>query len=90
MEQLKKTKKNVPMTNLVNFTKRLFRLFRVRSRDEFKKLVRKDEPKLSKTQIDELIDLNKDILVRIGDDADYDGMGNYGRFPPIKKDKKNC
>jgi hypothetical protein len=58
----------------------------VRSRDEFKKLVRKEEPKLSKTQIDELIELNKDILIRIGDDADYDGMGNYGRFPPIKKD----
>ena len=73
------------MTNLINFTKRLFRLFRVRSKDEFKKLIRKDEPKLSNTQIDELIDLNKDILVRIGDDADYDGMGNYGRFPPIKK-----
>ena len=73
------------MTNLFNFTKRLFRLFRVRSRDEFKKLIRKEEPKLSKAQIDELIELNKDILVRIGDDADYDGMGNYGRFPPIKK-----
>ena len=73
------------MTNLVNFTKRLFRLFRVRSRDEFKKLVRKEEPKLSKTQIDELIELNKETLARIGDDADYDGMGNYGRFPPNKK-----
>jgi len=88
MEQLKKTKKNVPMTNLVNFTKRLFRLFRARSKDEFKKLVRKDEPKLSKVQIDELIELNKDIFSRIGDDADYDGMGNYGRFPPIKKDNE--
>lgn len=73
---------------IINFTKRLFRLFRVRSRDEFKKLVRKDEPKLSKTQIDELIDLNKDILVRIGDDADYDGMGDWGRFPPIKKNNE--
>ena len=85
MEQLKKTKKSIQMTNLINFTKRLFRLFRVRSRDEFKKLVRKDEPKLSKAQINELIDLNKDILVRLGDDADYDGMGNYGRFPTEKK-----
>ena len=74
---------------IINFTKRLFRLFRVRSRDEFKKLVRKEEPKLSKTQIDELIELNKDILIRLGDDADYDGMGNYGRFPPIKKDNKS-
>lgn len=73
---------------IINFTKRLFRLFRVRSRDEFKKLVRKDEPKLSKTQIDELIELNNDILVRIGDDADYDGMGDWGRFPPIKKNNE--
>lgn len=78
MEQLKKIWKNVPMTNLVNFTKRLFRLFR-----------KEKKSKLSVAQIDELIELNKDILVSIGDDADYDGMGNYGRFPPIKKDKKN-
>lgn len=62
------------MTNLVNCIKKLFRL------------PRKDtEPKLSASQIDELIELNKDILVNLGDDADYDGMGNYGRFPPIKK-----
>ena len=62
------------MTNLVDRIKKLFRL------------PRKDrEPKLSVSQIDELIELNKDILVSIGDDADYDGMGNYGRFPPIKK-----
>jgi len=73
---------------IINFTKRLFRLFRVRSRDEFKKLVRKEEPKLSKSQIDELIEADKDILIRLGDDADYDGMGNYGRFPPIKKDNE--
>ena len=72
---------------IINFTKRLFRLFRVKSRDGFKKLVRKEESKLSKTQIDELIELNKDILVNIGDDADYDGMGNYGRFPQKKLDK---
>ena len=62
------------MTNLVNFIKRLPRLFR-----------KDKQPKLSVAQIDELIELNKDILVRIGDDADYDGMGNYGRFPPIEK-----
>ena len=28
---------------------------------------------------------NEKILELIGDDTDYDGMGNYGRFPPIKK-----
>ena len=88
MEQLKKRKKNIQMTNLFNFTKRLFRLFRVRSRGKFKKLVRKEEPKLSKDQIDELIELNKDILVELGDEADYDGMGNYGRFPPHKNEAK--
>ena len=75
------------MRTIINFTKRLFRLFRVRSRDEFKKLVRKDEPKLSVEQIDELIEINKDVFSRMGDEADYDGMGDWGRFPPIKKEK---
>ena len=76
MEQLKKIKKNKPMTNLVNFIKRLFRLFR-----------KEEKCKLSVEQIDELIELNKDVLIGIGDDADYDGMGDWGRFPPIKKKK---
>ena len=31
------------------------------------------------------INKNQKILERLGDEADYDGMGNYGRFPPIKK-----
>tara|TARA_A200000159_G_C7172967_1_gene276237 strand:+ start:320 stop:493 length:174 start_codon:yes stop_codon:yes gene_type:complete len=31
------------------------------------------------------INKNEKILERLGDEADYDGMGNYGRFPPIKK-----
>jgi len=62
------------MRTIINFVKRLPRLFR-----------KDKEPKLSVVQIDELIELNKDALLRIGDDADYDGMGNYGRFPPIKK-----
>lgn len=62
------------MKTIINFIKRLPRLFR-----------KNKEPKLSVAQIDELIELNKDILVQLGDNADYDGMGNYGRFPPIKK-----
>jgi hypothetical protein len=62
------------MRTIINFIKRLPRLFR-----------RENKSELSVTQIDELIDLNEDALLRIGDDADYDGMGNYGRFPPIKK-----
>ena len=62
------------MKTIINYIKRLPRLFR-----------KNKEPKLSVAQIDELIELNKDILVQLGDDADYDGMGNYGRFPSIKK-----
>jgi hypothetical protein len=65
------------MRTIINYIKRLPRLFR-----------KDKKPKLSVAQIDELIETNKDILVRIGDDADYDGMGNYGRFPPIKKDNE--
>ena len=59
---------------MINFIKRLIRLLR-----------KEKTPKLSVAQIDELIELNKDTLLRIGDDADYDGMGNYGRFPPMEK-----
>ena len=62
------------MKTIINYIKRLPRLFR-----------KQKKSKLSVAQIDELIELNKDILVQLGDDADYDGMGNYGRFPPIKK-----
>ena len=64
------------MKTIINYIKRLPRLFR-----------KQKKSKLSVAQIDELIELNKDILVQLGDDADYDGMGNYGRFPPIKKIK---
>jgi hypothetical protein len=62
------------MRTIINFVKRLPRLFR-----------KDKKPKLSVAQIDELIEINKDILVRLGDDVDYDGMGNYGRFPPIER-----
>lgn len=53
--------------------------------NRFNSFVNKRSQKLSSQQIDELIEINKDTLIRLGDDADYDGMGNYGRFPPIKK-----
>lgn len=62
------------MRTIINFVKRLPRLFR-----------KDKDPKLSVEQVDELIELNKDGLLRIGDDADYDGMGDWGRFPSIKK-----
>ena len=32
-----------------------------------------------------VIELNKDSSVQLNDNVDYDGMGNYGRFPPIEK-----
>ena len=59
---------------MINFIKRLARLLR-----------KEKKSKLSVAQIDELIELNKDSSVQLNDNADYDGMGNYGRFPPIKK-----
>ena len=42
---------------------------------------KKKEPKLTKSQIKEL--LSEVRKARQSDVADYDGMGNYGRFPPI-------
>lgn len=74
MEQLTNQWKKKCMRTIINFVKRLPRLFR-----------KDKKPKLSVAQIDELIEINKDILVRLGDDVDYDGMGNYGRFPPIER-----
>lgn len=64
------------MRTIINYIKRFPRLFK-----------KTKEPKLSVAQIDELIETNKDILVQLGDEADYDGMGDWGRFPPIKKKK---
>ena len=62
------------MKTIINFIKRLPRLFR-----------KDKKPRLSVAQIDELIETNKDAFSRLGDEADYDGMGDWGRFPPIKK-----
>ena len=62
------------MKTIINYIKRLPRLFR-----------NKKEPKLSVVQIDQLAEINKDAFPRMGDEADYDGMGDWGRFPPIKK-----
>lgn len=62
------------MRTIINFTKRFARLFR-----------KKKEPKLSVAQINELIETNKDSFINLGDNLDYDGMGDWGRFPPIKK-----
>lgn len=44
------------MRTIINFIKRLSRLFK-----------KEKEPKLSVAQIDELIELNKDILVKLKD-----------------------
>lgn len=47
----------------------------------------KPKPKLSKTQLNKIINQsiskNEKLLENLGDEMDYDGMGNYGRFPPI-------
>lgn len=64
------------MKTIINYVKRLPRLFR-----------KDKEPKLSVAQIEELIDIQKDAFSQMGDNIDYDGMGDWGRFPPIKKEK---
>ena len=64
------------MRTIINYIKRFPRLFK-----------KTKEPKLSVAQIDELIEVNKDAFARMGDEADYDGMGDWGRFPPIKKNE---
>lgn len=47
----------------------------------------KPKSKLSKTQLNKIINQsiskNEKMLENLGDEMDYDGMGNYGRFPPI-------
>ena len=61
---------------------------------KFFSFFKKKEPKLTKEQIKELTNiiihknqnaLNElgEALNQFGDEMDYDGMGNYGRFPPI-------
>lgn len=44
---------------------------------------RRKEPKLSKKQTEELMAHVRQAFEH--DQADYDGMGNWGRFPPLKK-----
>lgn len=43
------------------------------------------QKKKIKKQINNSINKNEKILEQINDQMDYDGMGNYGRFPPIKE-----
>lgn len=68
MKQLTSQWKKKYMKTIINFIKRLFRLFR-----------REKEPKLSVAQIDELIELNKDVLARMRDDD---------KIEPIVKKRK--
>ena len=35
--------------------------------------------------VKESISKNEKILSQLSDDVDYDGMGNYGRFPSNRK-----
>lgn len=64
------------MKTIINYVKRLPRLFR-----------KDKQPKLSVAQIEELMEIQKDAFSQMGDNIDYDGMGDWGRFPPIKKEK---
>ena len=52
----------------------------------------KPKPKLSKTQLNKIIhqsiSKNEKFFENLGDDMDYDGMGNYGRFPSEKSSNK--
>ena len=64
MEQLKKTKKNIQMTNLI---KKIIWLF------------------CRNKTINKSINKHEKVFENLGDNMDYDGMGNYGRFPPERK-----
>ena len=72
------------MKTIINCTKRLLRLIRL---SRFNYFVNKKSPRLSEQQVEELIEANKDTFFNLGDNLDYDGMGDWGRFPPIKKKK---
>ena len=41
-----------------------------------------------KKKINEAINKNHKVLSQLGDQTDYDGMGDWGRFPPIKKNNE--
>lgn len=41
--------------------------------------------RLIKKSVKDSLDKNERILEQLNDNMDYDGMGNHGRFPPIKK-----
>jgi hypothetical protein len=43
--------------------------------------------RLIKKAVKDSLDKNERILEQLNDNMDYDGMGNHGRFPPIKKIK---
>ena len=50
------------MRTIINFIKRFLRLYHLKKFNSFK-----IEPKLSEAQINELIELNKDILIKLKD-----------------------
>jgi uncharacterized Fe-S cluster-containing radical SAM superfamily protein len=52
------------MKTIINYIKRLIRIYRLKNFNSFKI---KSEPKLSVEQIDELIELNKDVLTKLND-----------------------
>lgn len=66
----------------MNFIKKILKLFHLY---RFNLFVKKKSPNLTESEIDNLIDKHEKILEQLGDEADYDGMGDWGRFPPIEK-----
>tara|TARA_B110000444_G_C18785139_1_gene569558 strand:- start:1172 stop:1402 length:231 start_codon:yes stop_codon:yes gene_type:complete len=50
---------------------KIFNLFKSSKKAKFKKI------------INESMNKNERNFERLGDDMDYDGIGNHGRFPPI-------
>jgi len=73
------------MRTIINFIKRLPRLYRNK---KFNYFINKKSPRLSEKQVEELIEANEDTFSNLGDNLDYDGMGNWGRFPPQNSGKK--
>ena len=58
--------------------KKAIQFFYLKKDNYFKK-------RLIKKSVEDSLIKNERILEQLNDNMDYDGMGNHGRFPPIKK-----
>ena len=80
MKQLTSQWKKKYMKTIINFIKRLPRLYHLKKFNSFK-----IKPKLSETQIDELFEINKDVVFQLRDEGDYNVICNYCTIPQIEK-----